>query len=157
VSATDFQIGPQQDYLYLRVFADHSAEAQTIKRKTVTDKAVLTTRNRKLTEDEFTEIQHLTEEPEMLKLDALYKQRIGLVLDVFTSLRIKIRRADHQQELEVIAFAPEEARRRQHPYPEPLVKLGCTIDKVRSEIIAERGDFDDECLRVLGMSHSTPR
>jgi hypothetical protein len=27
VTATDFQIGPQQDYLYLRVYANHDAEA----------------------------------------------------------------------------------------------------------------------------------
>jgi hypothetical protein len=150
VTATDFQIGPEQGYLYLRVSSDHSAEAQILKRKTLFDKAVLVDSKRRLTQDEFTEIQHLTDEPEILKLDALYGQRIGDVLDVFTSWRIKIRHPERLQELVVIAFAPEEARRRQRPYPGPLVKLGCTIEKVRNETIGESADFDDECRRASG-------
>jgi hypothetical protein len=71
VTATDFQIGPQQDYLYLRVFPDHRAEAQTLNRKTMFDKAVLADVKTTLTQDEFTEIQNLIEAPEILKLDAL--------------------------------------------------------------------------------------
>jgi hypothetical protein len=157
VTATDFQIGPEQDYLYLRVFSDHSAEAQTLKRKTMLDKAVLVDSKTKLTQDEFTKIQHLIDEPEILKLDALYRQRIGDVLDVFTSWRIKIQHPEHLQELVVIAFAPQGARRRHRPYPQPLVKLGCTIEKVRSETIGEKADLDDECKKILGMSRSAPK
>jgi hypothetical protein len=157
VTATDFQIGPQQDYLYLRVFSDHRAEAQTLERKTMFDKAVLLDSKTRLTQDEFTEIQHLTDEPEILKLDSLYRQRIGDVLDVFTSWKIKIPHAEHMQELVVVAFAPEEARRRHRPYPEPLVKLGCTIERVRSETVGEGASFDEECKRALGMSRSVPK
>jgi hypothetical protein len=79
VTATDFQIGPQTDYLYLRVFSDHSVEAQTLTRKTVIDKAVVADFKTRMTQDEFTEVLHLTEAPEILKLDALYRQRIGSV------------------------------------------------------------------------------
>jgi hypothetical protein len=157
VTATDFQIGPEQDYLYLRVFSDHRAEAQTLERKTMFDKGVLLDSKTRLTQEEFTEIQHLADEPEILKLDSLYRQRIGEVLDVFTSWRIKIRHPERVQELVVVAFAPEEARRRHHPYPEPLVKLGCTIERVRSETIGEGADFDKECRRALGMSRSVPK
>lgn len=157
VTATDFQIGPQTDYLYLRVFSDRSAEAQTLTRRTVIDKAVVADLKTRLTQNAFTEILHLTEDPEILKLDALYRQRIGIVLDVFTSWKIKIRRTDSEQKVEVIAFAPEEARLRHRPYPEPLVKLGCTIEKIRSETIGESAELDNECRRVLWMHAPSPR
>jgi hypothetical protein len=158
VTATDFGIGPRQDYIYLRVSTDHSAEAETVKRKTVIDKADLATVKIQLTQDQFKEVQRLTEDPEILKLDALYRQRVlDGVLDAFTSWEIKIRRDDHEQKLEVIAFAPEQARLNHHPYPGPVVKLGCTIERVRGEIIGDSTNFDDGCMKVLGISHTEPR
>lgn len=154
VTATDFQIGQQQDYLYLRVFPDHRAEAQTLKRKTMFDKAVVADVKTTLTEVQFTEIQNLIETPEILKLDALYRQRIADVLDVFTSWKITIQRTEHVQELVVIAFAPEQAKLKHRPYPKPLVKLGCTIEKFRSETVGESAHLDDECKKAIGMSHA---
>jgi hypothetical protein len=156
VTATDFQIGPQQDYLYLRVFLDHRAEAQTLNRKTMLDKAVVADVKTMLTQDEFTKIQNLIETPEILKLDALYRQRIADVLDVFTSWKIKIRHTEHVQELVVIAFAPEQAKLKHRPYPKPLVKLGCTIEKFRSETVGESAHLDDECNKAIGMPHFAP-
>jgi hypothetical protein len=113
------------------------------------DKAVAASVKTQLTQDEFTKILQSTQAPEMLKLDALYRQRIGDVLDVFTSWKIKIQHSDHEQKLVVVAFAPEGAKKRHRPYPEPLVKLGCTIEEVRSKTIGESADLDSECERVL--------
>jgi hypothetical protein len=157
VTATDFQIGPEQDYLYLQVFPDRRAEAQTLNRKTMFDKAVVADVKTTLRQDEFAEIQNLIEAPEILKLDALYRQRIADVLDVFTSWKVKIRHTEHVQELVVIAFAPEQAKLMHRPYLKPLLKLGCTIEKFRSETVGEKVHLDDECKKAIWMSHSAPK
>jgi len=120
------------------------------------DKAIVADVKTTLTQDEFTEIQNLIAAPEILKLDALYRQRIADVLDVFTSWKIKIRHTEHAQELVVIAFAPKQAKLKHRPYPKPLVKLGCTIEKFRSETVGESAHLDDECKKAIGMSHFAP-
>jgi len=58
-------------------------------------------------------------------------------------------RDDRNQQIRVVAFAPDLAKAADHPYPKALLALGCTIEKIRAETVVEKIDTDSECRRVL--------
>jgi hypothetical protein len=149
VIATEYHIGPEQDYLYLRVDPDHIVEAQIVNRKHLFDRAVIANVKKRLTPEQYGAVQSAINDPGVFKLDPLYRQRLGGVLDDFTSWKIQLRTAGKPKEIQLVAFTPDEARKRNRPYPEALLKLGCTIEQIRSEVTGENAELDDECLRVL--------
>jgi hypothetical protein len=161
VVATHFRIGPEEEYVYLRVFSNHVVQAQTLNRKSVVDDAVIANFSMTLAPKEFSKVQQLLAEPRIMHLKTRYRQRVGGILDDFTSWKITIRHPDADQELEVVAFEPEEAKLKRRPYPEALVELGCTIERVRGGAIGEearldKARLDNECKRVLTGSGSMP-
>ena len=101
-----------------------------------------------VSEKEFERIRSLLLDAELLNLRSVYKSRLD-VIDAGTSWDVRIPHGDHQQSIQVIGFAPDDAKRLKRPYPDALVRLGCLIDKTRSDVTADRALLETECERVL--------
>jgi hypothetical protein len=127
--------------VYLRVFSDGAAECQSSRGD---NSAVKKT----LTEDEFVQIQAVLRNPKLAKVRPRYESRYP-ILDSSTEWTIKIRRTGQPQVIEVVDFFPGMGKRMKHPYPDALVKLGCSIEKLRADVSAEAISLDGECQRVL--------
>lgn len=138
VPATQYAIGLDWDYAYVRVFSDGHAEAQTFTLKSPFEKPQLTTVTTTLSRERFAAVEHLLDDSEVMDLDSRYPQRISkVVLDFFTVWHIRLRHRGSEQQLEVVEFAPVAAKQRGQPYPNALVKLGCVIAMTRAETIGE--------------------
>lgn len=152
VAAEDFDIAWRQEYLYLKVLSDRTAECQIIKRKSGDkrfEKADILPVKRSLSQAELQQLQALLAKHDISQLDSKYKQRIAMMLDAGTAWRIRIPRSNQDQEIHVVAFAPDAAKAQKRPYPNALLALGCTIEKIRGETTGENIDSDDECRKVL--------
>lgn len=152
VAAEDFDIAWRQGYLYLKVLSDGTAECQVVKRKSGDhrfEKADVLPVKGSLSAAEFQQLQTLLTKNDILHLDTSYKQRTALTLDAGTTWRIQIPRSTLTQKIHVVAFAPDSARALRQPYPNALVALGCTIEKIRGEVTGENIASDDECRKVL--------
>lgn len=143
VIATHFDIGRSEQYLYLRVFSDLSAEAQTCS-STNTNKRDGTVVRKNLGQGEFDKIRTLLDRPDVRDLKTKYPSRLD-VIDAGTSWDIKLLHQEHQQEIQVVAFAPHMARAQRRSYPQALVKLGCVIEKLRINVSAEKLVQTEEC------------
>jgi hypothetical protein len=137
VVATQYEFGPDWNYQYVRVFSDGRAEAQTFQRESVLEKPRLTTVQATLSHERLAAVEHLIDDAEVMHLDSRYPQRVGDILDVFTVWHIKLQHSRTEQRLDVVEFAPDEAKRRNHPYPTALLKLGCTVAIVRAATISK--------------------
>jgi len=91
---------------------------------------------------------------------SLLKAKYGLmytVIDSWMEWDIALPRGRSTQTLEILNFSPSDARQNKTPYPDSLVKLGCSILKVRSEVYG--ADSDDslyvdakvDCKRAWGI------
>jgi hypothetical protein len=135
-------------YLYLRVFSDSTAECQSLKHSNSEKKELLTVK-KALTQDEFIRIKSVVSEPKLAAVGPKYETRYAIV-DTSTEWTIKIQRPGQPQIIQVLEFSPGLARTMKHPYPDPLVKLGCNIEKLRADVSGESNTLDSECKRVLG-------
>lgn len=131
-------------YVYLRVFSDGATEWQSSGGDNPSQKT--------LSQDEFAQLKSVLRDPKLAKLSPRYESRYP-VLDSSTEWRIEIQRPGQPQVIEVVEFAPLLGRRVKHPYPDALVKLGCSIEKSRADVSGESISLDRECQRVLGTSN----
>jgi hypothetical protein len=148
VIATHTTVENENTYVYLRVFSDKTAECQSSKHSNV-EKQELPTIKRKLTRDEFIRIKSVVSDPKLATLGPKYETRYAIV-DSSTEWTIKIQRPGDPQTIRVLEFSPGLARTTKHPYPDALVKLGCSIQKLRADVSGESILLDYECQRVLG-------
>ena len=152
VAAEDFDIAWQQEYLYLKVLSDGTAECQIVKRKRGDmrfEKADIVSVRRTLSQAELEQLKALLAKGDISRLESTYKQRIALMLDAGTAWDIRIPRMNQTQEIHVVAFEPDEARAQKRPYSKALLTLGCTIKKLRSRTIGENTDTEEECRKAL--------
>jgi hypothetical protein len=131
-------------YVYLRVFSDGAAECQSSYGDNPTIKKTLT-------RDDFVQIKSVLFNPKLAKVRPRYESRYT-VLDSWTEWIIKIQRPGRPQVIQVVDFFPWAEKDMKHPYPDALVKLGCSIEKLRADVSGESISFDRECQRVLGTS-----
>jgi hypothetical protein len=127
-----FTVGKKIRSVYLRVFSDGTAECHTEKYWEEPD----IVKRKVLASEDFERLEALLEQPELL--DA--KRRYGLmapVVDSWMEWTIKIPHGRHIQTIEVANFNPAAAKERKQPYPNVLVKLGCSIWKIRSDVDAD--------------------
>jgi hypothetical protein len=148
VSATRSTMESDYTYLYLRVFSDSTGECQPCKPANA-EKAATRTIKKPLSEDEFKRIRSILDEPKLLNLNARYETKYA-VLDSWTEWNIKFEIHGQSRSVAVLSFSPGLARTMKHPYPEALTKLGCTIEKLRSDVSGESATLDGECKKVLG-------
>lgn len=152
VTAVDFDIAWQQEYLYLKVRSDGVVESQILKRKRGDmrfERGDVIAVKRTLSTTELQRLNTLLAWDDTFHLKTSYKQGVAEVVDAGTWWDIQIPRADHTQKVHVVAFAPDVAKAAKHPYPKALLALGCTIEKIRGEIVEEKIDKDAECRKVI--------
>jgi hypothetical protein len=68
------------------------------------------------------------------------KQRYELmhfVIDSWMEWDIKLQHPRKVQRIQVVSFSPDSARERNQPYPDALVKLGCSILKIRNDVYGD--------------------
>jgi hypothetical protein len=152
VTAVDFDIAWQQEYLYIKVQSDGMVETQILRRKSGDsrfEKADVVAAKRTLSISELQRLNALLAQGNTLRLKTTYKQGALAVIDAGTWWDIQIPRNDRPQKIHVVAFAPDLAKAAKHPYPKALLALGCTIEKIREETIGEKSNTDAECIKVL--------
>lgn len=153
VAAHDFDIAWQQEYLYLKVMSDGTAECQTVKRKSGDmrfESADVDSVTRSLPQSELQRLKNLLARPDIARLEKTYSQRIAMMLDAGTVWDIQIPQTNRTQKIHVVAFAPDAAKARERPYPTGLLSLGCTIERLRRATIGKSSDSEaDECRKAL--------
>jgi hypothetical protein len=141
----------EDTYVYLRVFSDRVAECQFSKQSNTENKELPAVK-KTLTQNEFIRIESVISDPKLANLEPKYETQYAVV-DFSTDWTIKIQHtAGEPQIIRVLEFSPGLAKTMKHPYPDALVKLGCTIKKLRADVSGESISLDDECQRVLGTS-----
>jgi len=145
---THYYIGGQDEYLYLRVYPDGTAEAQLLKRAPMFGQAHIETRRSVLNKKDFSELEALISSGRTENLQSRYPQRIGDLLDDFTAWNIRLKATAGKQQLEVVAFAPDMAKQNNKPYPPTLLTLGCLMQKLRAQTVGESIHLDRECQSV---------
>jgi hypothetical protein len=89
VAAEDFDIARRQEYLYLKVLSDGTAECQIVKRKSGDkrfEKADVLPVKRSLSEGELQQLQAPLAKNDISQLDNTYKQRMAMMLDAGDSV-----------------------------------------------------------------------
>ncbi len=149
VIATHATSESEDKYVYLRVFSDGTAECETSRHRNSESKEFPTVK-KMLSQDELIRIKSMASDPKLATLGPKYETRYAIV-DSWTEWTIKIQRTTgDSQIIEVLEFSPDLAKVMKHPYPDALVRLGCSIAKSRADVSGDSISLDDECKRVLG-------
>lgn len=148
VIATHTTPQTEHRYMYLRVFSDGTAECQLSAPTDAKNKEPAILR-KTLTKDEFTRIKSAAYEPALANVGSKYETKYAIV-DSWTEWKIELHRSGQTQTIQVLEFSPGLAETMKHPYPDALVKLGCTLKKTRAAVSGEPPSHDYECEKVLG-------
>jgi hypothetical protein len=127
-----FTVGKKIRSVYLRVFADGSAECHAEKYWNEPD----TVKKKALSHKDFEQLKALVEQPELSTVKPRYKL-MSPVIDSWMEWTIKVPHGGSVQQIEVVNLDPVAAKERKEPYPEVLVKLGCSIWRIRSDVYAD--------------------
>jgi hypothetical protein len=127
-----FTVGKKIPSIYLRVFSDGSAECHAEKYWDETD----TAKKKALSQKDFEQLKVLVGQPELLNVKPRY-ELMEPVIDSWMEWTIKVPHGRNVQKIEVANFAPAAAKERKEPYPDVLVKLGCSIWKLRSYVYSD--------------------
>ena len=145
-----FTVGKKIRSVYLRVSSDGTAECHTEKYWDEPD----IVKTKVLAREDLERLRVLLEQPELLSVKHRY-ERMYPVIDSWMEWNIKLHHAGEAQIIEVAGFSPSAAKGRNQPYPDVLVKLGCSIWKLRSEVYgdqqAARAVHSEECNAALGV------
>jgi hypothetical protein len=134
----------ERTYLYLRVLSNGMAEWQTSKAA----EKELATRSKALTKDDFLRIKSILDDPRLKKLGPKYETRFAVV-DSWTTWKVQIARKGHSRNIEILEFSPDLAKTLKSPYPDVLVKLGCTFKRLRADVSEEPPSLDKTCEEVF--------
>jgi hypothetical protein len=148
VIATHTTPDSEDTYVYIRVFSNGTAEFQPSTHRAAGTKERPTIK-KTLTQDEFVQIKSLVDAPQLAAVGPKFETRYAII-DSWTKWTIEIQRPVKPQIIQILEFSPGLARTMKHPYPDPLVKLGCSLEKLRADISGESTLLDGECQRVLG-------
>ncbi|HKW62841.1 MAG TPA: hypothetical protein VJN89_09875 [Candidatus Acidoferrum sp.] len=146
VYATHTSFEGDRRYLLLRVFTDGLAECESSKPSDPEHVAS----KKLLTKDEYARIKSIVVDPELAKVGRRYETWYAVV-DTSTEWEIEIQRAGQTQVIQVLNFSPDLTKLMKHPYPDALVKLGCNVEKLRSDVLGDSPSLDNECKKVLGL------
>jgi hypothetical protein len=117
--------------LYLRVFSDGTAECHTEKfsgeEKDVTKRKVLGTK-------EFEKLKAVINEPNFRDIKKRYELNHPVV-DSWMEWTITVQHPNGVQRIQVLNFSPVSEVYKNQAYPDALVKLGCSILKIREEVL----------------------
>jgi hypothetical protein len=122
--------------VYLKVFSDRSVECHTLG---VTGREADVVKKKELTQDEFKEFLAVVDQSELLGA----KKRYELTHNVFDSWMewdVRIPRPAGVQDIAIAAFTPGSGAVEGF-YPNAVVKLGCSISKLRDEVYGDEPGF----------------
>jgi hypothetical protein len=128
-----FTRGTTISSLYLRVFSDGTAECHTEKftgeEKDVTKRKILGAKG-------FEELKAVINGPNFPEIKKRYELNYPVV-DSWMEWLITVQHPNGEQSIQVANFSPASELYKNQAYPDALVKLGCSILKIREEV------FDD--------------
>jgi hypothetical protein len=150
VNATYRSMESDYGYLYLRVFSDSTAEYQP-RHAVAGGSGGLVTLTKKLAQDDFENLESVLHDRSLAKLSGPYESQFA-ILDSWTEWEIKMQNRGQPRAITVLEFSPGLAKAVKHPYPGALVKLGCTLGKLRSDVSGEPLFLDDGCTKVLKLA-----
>jgi hypothetical protein len=133
VMNTHFTVGRKIPSMYLRIFSDHTVECESLAH--TREKSGIVTK-RVLTPEEFEAVRNAVDQPELLKVQRRY-DLTHPVFDSWMEWDIKVRRAGGGQEINLAGFDPGYAEESAQPYPDALVRLGCSISKLRDKVCGD--------------------
>ena len=126
---THFTVGLQIPSVYLRVFSDGTAECHTVQ---YTGHEAHVVKREMLTPDELSKLKAVLENQELPNVQKRY-ELLNLVIDSWMEWNIAVAHDSGTQRIQVLNFSPGSAGEKKKPYPDALVKLGCSIWKLRYE------------------------
>ncbi len=95
-----------------------------------------TVKRKVLAAEDFERLKSLLAQPELLNAKARYGL-MAPVIDSWMEWTIKVPHGQYTQTIKVDNFNPTAANERKAPYPDTLVKLGCSIWKMRSDVYGD--------------------
>jgi hypothetical protein len=144
-----FTVGRKIPSMYLRVYSDGTAECHTI--RYIGDEVEIVKR-KKLMAEEIVRLEALTDAPELLSVKKKY-ELMHWVVDSWMQWDIKVPHRGNTQKIQVLNFSPGSAREKNEPYPDVLVKLGCSIWKIRNDVYGDESyyfsDPTNDCKNAL--------
>ncbi len=143
VTNLHFTVGKKIPSVYLRVYADGTAECHTEK---YWDEADVVTR-KALPPDDFKRLKELLDEPSLLTVPRRF-ERPYPVVDSWMEWTIKIQHSRNLETIQIAGFSPPAARERNQPYPDIVLKLGCSIQRLRGDVYGDAPPESDECKAV---------
>jgi hypothetical protein len=157
VTATHRSWGEETySYVYIRLLSDQTVEWQSPINR---ENKPFGTFRKMLTKNEFDKIKSVLDDDKLRKLRPRYELWFTIV-DSSEEWKINLPHPEKPQVVEILQsshFSPALAKESKHPLPGGLVKLGCTIQKLRGDVLGEGDvDLDGECKRVLKISAKKP-
>ncbi len=141
-----FTMGRKIPSVYLRVFSDGTAECHTVR---YTGDEAETIKKEKLSQEELGKLEALMDTPGLLNIKKRY-ELMYTVVDSWMEWNIKVPHKGGAQKIQVLNFSPGSAREKKQPYPDALVKLGCSIWKLRHEVYGDEPYYlNDDCKEAL--------
>lgn len=140
-----FTVGRKIPSVYLRVYFNGVVECHTVKYWDEVDSV----RKATLTGQDLEDLRAALQNPALSQIKKTYGL-IYPVVDSWMEWDIRIPRGWHQEKITVLNFSPVGARKKNQSYPDALVRLGCTIWKVRKEVYGDESYYgNDECEEIL--------
>lgn len=146
-----FAFGQTSRSVYLRVYSDGFAECH---RMEYWDKREKATKKEMLGSTELQSLQAVLYNPELFGMEKVHVFG-SQALDFSDEWDIRVSRDRSVQRINVFNFSPESARKRNWPYPPALVKLGCSIWKLRHDVYGDASNAgqpfyqNDDCKKAL--------
>lgn len=138
-----FTVGRKIRSVYLRVYSDGMAECHMEKYWDEPD----VVKRKMLGPADLQQLQAVLDGPELLRV----KKNYGLmapVIDSWMEWDIRVPHGWHTEEIRVLNFSPASARNGNQAYPPAVLKLGCSIWKIRNEVYGDAPDGGEPFYRV---------
>ena len=138
-----FTVGRKIRSVYLRIYSDGMAECHTEKYWDEPD----IVKHKTLDPGELQRLQAVLDNPELLHANKKYGL-MAPVLDSWMEWDIRVPHGWHAQKIKVLNFSPASARNSNQAYPPAVLKLGCSIWKLRNEVYGDAPDGGEPFYRV---------
>jgi hypothetical protein len=139
---TDYGVGRMNHhFVFLRIFSDrtvelHSKRGQDIKNARVSRGEV--------SQAQLDMILALVEREDVKNLPTTFRST-HTPIDFNWVLDFKIPRGQQTQQITLVNFSSEMARQNNKPYPEALMRLTCSVSRLRRDLKAETFYSGEEC------------
>jgi hypothetical protein len=145
-----FTVGQHIPSVYLRVYSDGTSECHTEK---FWDEADIV-KHKTLGPEELQALQAVLDNPELFHANEKYGL-MALVIDSWMEWDIRVPHGWRSVKIKVLNFSPASARQKNQPYPPAVLRLGCSIWKLRNEVYGDAqygGEpfyYADDCKEAL--------